>query len=40
MDIDYRYSAGDVNTLTRLAQELVQLKPDVVLANAISPTRQ
>ena len=39
VDIDYRYSAGDVNALTRLAQELVQLKPDVVLANAISPTR-
>jgi putative tryptophan/tyrosine transport system substrate-binding protein len=39
VDIDYRYSDGDTNGLAALAQELVQLKPDVVLATAVSPTR-
>ena len=39
VDIDYRYSNGDTNGLTALAQELVQLKPDVVLATSVSPTR-
>jgi ABC-type uncharacterized transport system substrate-binding protein len=39
VDIDDRYSSGDMNGLTALAQELVQLKPNVVLASAISPTR-
>ncbi|HTC05263.1 MAG TPA: ABC transporter substrate-binding protein [Xanthobacteraceae bacterium] len=39
VDIDYRYADGDTEKLTALAQELVQLKPDVVLASAVSPTR-
>ena len=39
MDVDYRYADGDTEKLTALAQELVQLKPDVVLASAVSPTR-
>jgi putative tryptophan/tyrosine transport system substrate-binding protein len=39
VDIDYRYSDGDAAALDRLAQELLQLKPDVMLANAISPVR-
>ncbi len=39
MEVDYRYSDGDTYKLTALAQELVQLKPDVVLASAVSPTR-
>jgi putative ABC transport system substrate-binding protein len=38
VDIDYRYSDGDTKGLTALAQELVQLKPDVVLTGAPSPT--
>jgi putative ABC transport system substrate-binding protein len=38
-DIDYRYADGDTEKLAALAQELVQLKPDVVLATAVSPTR-
>jgi putative tryptophan/tyrosine transport system substrate-binding protein len=39
VDIDYRYSNGDTDALTTLAQELVQLKPGVVMATAPSPTR-
>ena len=39
VDIDYRYADGDTEKLTALAQQLVQLKPDVVLATAVSPTR-
>jgi putative tryptophan/tyrosine transport system substrate-binding protein len=39
VDIDYRYSEGDINVLAKWAQELVELKPDVALANAVSPTR-
>ena len=39
VDIDYRYSDGDTDGLTALAQELVQLKPDVVLAAQPSPIR-
>jgi putative tryptophan/tyrosine transport system substrate-binding protein len=39
VDIDYRFSNGDAEALTGLAQELLQLKPDVVLATAVSPTR-
>jgi putative ABC transport system substrate-binding protein len=39
VDIDFRYSNGNASALTALAQELVQLKPDVVLASAPSPTR-
>ena len=38
VDIDYRYSDGDTKGLTALAQELVQLKPDVVLTDAPSAT--
>jgi putative tryptophan/tyrosine transport system substrate-binding protein len=38
-DIDYRYADGDTEKLTALAGELVHLKPDVVLATAVSPTR-
>jgi putative ABC transport system substrate-binding protein len=38
VDIDYRYSDGDTKGLTALAQELVQLKPDVVLTGAPSAT--
>jgi putative tryptophan/tyrosine transport system substrate-binding protein len=37
VDIDYRYSDGDTKGLPAMAQELVQLKPDVVLASAPSP---
>jgi putative ABC transport system substrate-binding protein len=37
-DIVYRYAAADVAKLKPLAQELVALKPDVVLAAAPSPT--
>jgi putative ABC transport system substrate-binding protein len=39
VDVDYRYSDGNTDRLTALAQELVQLKPDVVLASAPSPAR-
>ena len=39
VDIDFRYSNGNASALTALAQELVQLKPDVVLASAASPMR-
>jgi putative ABC transport system substrate-binding protein len=38
LDIDYRFSGGDTKGLAALAQELVQLKPDVVLAAAPTPT--
>ena len=36
-NIDYRYVDGDVARLKPLVQELVALKPDVVLASAPSP---
>jgi putative tryptophan/tyrosine transport system substrate-binding protein len=39
VDIDYRYSNGDTDVLTALAQDLLKTKPDVVLAGAVSPTR-
>jgi putative tryptophan/tyrosine transport system substrate-binding protein len=39
VDIDYRYSNGDTEGLTALAQDLLKTKPDVVLASAVSPTR-
>jgi putative ABC transport system substrate-binding protein len=39
VDIDYRYSDGDTDRLPALAQELVQFKPDVVLAVSVSPAR-
>jgi putative ABC transport system substrate-binding protein len=37
IDIDYRHADGDMRTLTVMAQELVQLKPDVVLGSSTSP---
>jgi putative ABC transport system substrate-binding protein len=39
LDIHYRYSDGDVGRLGLLAQELIALKPDVVLAAEPSPAR-
>jgi putative ABC transport system substrate-binding protein len=39
IDIDYRASNGDMKALVTLAHELVDLKPQVVLATAISPVR-
>jgi len=39
LDIDYRFANGNAEALSGLAQELLQMKPDVVLASAVSPTR-
>jgi putative ABC transport system substrate-binding protein len=39
VSIDYRYAEGDVSRLKPLAQELISLKPDVVLAAEPSPAR-
>jgi putative ABC transport system substrate-binding protein len=39
IDIDYRFSNGNSDALAGLARELLQMKPDVVLASAVSPTR-
>jgi putative ABC transport system substrate-binding protein len=39
VDIDYRYAAGDIKRLTPLAQELVALKPDVLVGNQPSAAR-
>jgi len=39
VDVDYRHADGETNSLQVLAQELVQSKPDVVLTDAVSPTR-
>jgi putative ABC transport system substrate-binding protein len=39
VDIDYRFSEGSTGALAGLAQQLVQLNPDVVLATAVSPAR-
>ena len=39
VSFDYRYSDGDVERLKLLAQELLSLKPDVVLAAEPSPAR-
>jgi len=39
IDIDYRASSGDTKTLPELAQELIRLKPQVILANSVTPTR-
>jgi putative tryptophan/tyrosine transport system substrate-binding protein len=39
VEIDYRFSNGSNEALTPLAQELLRLRPDVVLASAVSPTR-
>jgi len=38
-DIDYRYANGDAGALPALAWELVELKPSVILAVAVSPAR-
>ncbi len=39
VDIVYRYSDGDTDALAGLAQQLVQLRPGVVLTSAVTPTR-
>ena len=39
IDIDYRASSGDTARLTGLAQELIRMKPQAVLANAVTLTR-
>jgi len=39
IDIDYRASSGDTTTLAELAQDLIRLKPQVMLANSVTPTR-
>jgi putative ABC transport system substrate-binding protein len=39
IDIDYRGASGDTARLTGLAQELIRLKPQVILANSVTPTR-
>ena len=39
VDIDYRASNGDAKILANLARELIGLKPNVVLATAVTPTR-
>jgi putative ABC transport system substrate-binding protein len=39
LDIDYRASSGDTKVLPELAQELIRLKPQVILATSVTPTR-
>jgi len=39
IDIDYRASSGDAKSLAVLAQELIRLGPQVMLANSVTPTR-
>jgi ABC-type uncharacterized transport system substrate-binding protein len=39
IDIDYRAANGDTARLAGLAEELIRLKPQVILANSVSPTR-
>jgi putative ABC transport system substrate-binding protein len=39
VDIDYRYADGDVGRLVPLAQQLMALKPDVLVGGEPSPTR-
>jgi putative tryptophan/tyrosine transport system substrate-binding protein len=39
VDIDYRYAAGDVGQLRALAQELIALKPDVLVGFSPSDAR-
>jgi putative ABC transport system substrate-binding protein len=39
LDIDYRYTAGDVERLKQLAQELVALHPDVLVGSEPSAAR-
>ena len=38
VEIDHRFSNGNTDALLSSAQELLQMKPDVVLASAVSPT--
>ena len=38
MRMDVRWGGGDANRLRALAQELVGLRPDIVLASATAPT--
>jgi putative ABC transport system substrate-binding protein len=37
VEIDYRYSNGDTEALTGLAEELIRLKPNVIVATSTSP---
>jgi putative ABC transport system substrate-binding protein len=37
VEIDYRHSNGDTGALTGLAEELIRLKPNVILATSTSP---
>ena len=39
LKLDYRYSEGDVKRLTQLAQELIALRPDVVVGGEPSPAK-
>jgi putative tryptophan/tyrosine transport system substrate-binding protein len=39
LNIDYRYSDGDVKRLTPLAQELIALRPDVLVGAEPSPAK-
>jgi putative tryptophan/tyrosine transport system substrate-binding protein len=39
VDLDYRYSDGDTDGLAALAQQLILLKPDVILAAQLNPVR-
>ena len=39
LNIDYRYSDGDVKRLTPLAQELIALRPDVLVGGEPSPAK-
>lgn len=39
IDIDYRAASGDATSLAELAQELIRLKPQLMLANSVTPTR-
>jgi putative tryptophan/tyrosine transport system substrate-binding protein len=36
--IDYRWANGDINRMRTFAKELVELRPDVILANTASVT--
>ena len=39
LKLDYRYSEGDVKRLTPLAQELIALRPDVLVGGEPSPAK-
>jgi putative ABC transport system substrate-binding protein len=38
--IDLRYGSGDSNRIRALAQELVGLQPDIILASGTAPTKR